>query len=96
MQIGFQLALEGREVRRMRGSGKMETGLLDDDCLTGSEAGRRFLIDYVSVDRVVLGSDWPYVGWDPSPVAWVQGLQSLIPEEKDKILWQNLERLFGL
>jgi predicted TIM-barrel fold metal-dependent hydrolase len=45
---------------------------------------------------MVLGSDWPYVRWDPSPVAWVQGLQSLTAEEKDKILWQNLERLLGL
>jgi len=31
-----------------------------------------------------------------SPVGWVQGLQSLTPEEKDKILWQDLERLLGL
>ncbi|HEV8641949.1 MAG TPA: amidohydrolase family protein [Methylomirabilota bacterium] len=42
-------------------------------------------------DRVVLGSDWPFVPWDPSPVAWVQGLQTLTPDEKEKILWRNLE-----
>ena len=66
------------------------------DCLTDSEVALRFLIDHVGADRVVLGSDWPYVRWDPSPVAWVQGLQSLAAEEKDKILWQNLERLLGL
>jgi aminocarboxymuconate-semialdehyde decarboxylase len=66
------------------------------DCLTDSEVALRFLLDHVSADLVVLGSDWPYVRWDPSPVAWVQGLQSLTPEEKDKILWQNLERLLGL
>jgi predicted TIM-barrel fold metal-dependent hydrolase len=45
---------------------------------------------------VVLGSDWPYVGWDPSPVAWVQGLESLTQDEKEKILWKNLEGLLGL
>jgi len=66
------------------------------DCLTDSEAALRFLLDHVGADHVVLGSDWPYVGWDPSPVAWVQGLQSLTPEEKEKILWRNLERLLGL
>jgi aminocarboxymuconate-semialdehyde decarboxylase len=66
------------------------------DCLTDSEAGLRFLIDQVGADRVVLGSDWPFVRWEPSPVGWVQGLQSLTREEKDKILWQNLEQLLGL
>ncbi|HYS15466.1 MAG TPA: amidohydrolase family protein [Candidatus Binatia bacterium] len=66
------------------------------DCVTDSEAGLRFLLDHVGADRVVLGSDWPFVGWHPSPVAWVQGLRSLTPEEKNKILWQNLEKLLGL
>jgi aminocarboxymuconate-semialdehyde decarboxylase len=60
------------------------------DCITNSEAALRFLIDQVGVDRVVLGSDWPFVQWEPSPVAWVQGLQSLTPEEQSKILWENL------
>jgi aminocarboxymuconate-semialdehyde decarboxylase len=66
------------------------------DCLTDSEAGLRFLIDHVGADRVVLGSDWPFVGWDPSPVGWVQKCQSLSQDEKDKILWKNLESLLGL
>ena len=65
------------------------------DCLTNSETALRFLLDHVGADRVVLGSDWPYVRWDPSPVAWVQGLQSLSEAEKEAILWQNLERLSG-
>src|SRR5881296_2239065 len=63
------------------------------DCLTSSEASLRFLLDQVGADRVVLGSDWPYVRWEPSPVTWVQGLQSLTQEEKEAILWKNLERL---
>lgn len=66
------------------------------DCLTDSEAGLRFLIDHVGIDRVVLGSDWPFVRWEPSPTGWVQGLKSLTQAEKDKILWQNLEQLLGL
>ncbi|HEV8439197.1 MAG TPA: amidohydrolase family protein [Methylomirabilota bacterium] len=66
------------------------------DCVVGSEAALRLLIDSVGIDRVVLGSDWPFVRWDPSPVGWVQGLQRLTQEEKDKILWQNLSALLGL
>ncbi len=66
------------------------------DCVTNSEVALRFLIDQVGADRVVLGSDWPFVGWDPSPPGWVQSLASLTQEEKDKILWKNLEPLLGL
>ena len=66
------------------------------DCITMSEASLRFLLDTVGADRVVLGSDWPFVVWEPSPVAWVQSLESLTQEEKDKILWQNLEQLLGI
>jgi aminocarboxymuconate-semialdehyde decarboxylase len=66
------------------------------DCLTSSEAALRFLLDQVGGDRVVLGSDWPYVRWEPSLVTWVQGLQSLTQEEKEAILWKNLERLLGI
>jgi len=66
------------------------------DTVVGSESALRFLIDSVGIDRVVLGSDWPFVGWDPSPVAWVEGCARLTREEKDKILWQNLSGLLGL
>ena len=64
--------------------------------LPGSEEALRFLIDRVGADRVVLGSDWPFVPWHPSPVTWVQSLKSLSNEEKEKILWRNLESLLGL
>ncbi|MGQ0749375.1 MAG: amidohydrolase family protein [Betaproteobacteria bacterium] len=66
------------------------------DTVTGSEEALRFLIDSVGIDRVVLGSDWPFVPWHPSPVTWVQNLKSLTAEEKEKILWRNLESLLGL
>jgi len=66
------------------------------DTVTGSEEALRFLLDRVGADRVVLGSDWPFVPWHPSPVTWVQNLKSLTQEEKDKILWRNLESLLGL
>jgi aminocarboxymuconate-semialdehyde decarboxylase len=66
------------------------------DSVVGSEKALRFLLDEVGADRVVLGSDWPFVPWHPSPVTWVQGLQSLSAEEKERILWRNLETLLGL
>ena len=66
------------------------------DCVTGSEAALRFLLDQVGAGRVVLGSDWPFVPWHPSPVTWVQGLESLTLEEKERVLWRNLETLLGL
>jgi aminocarboxymuconate-semialdehyde decarboxylase len=66
------------------------------DTVTGSEEALRFLLDQVGADRVVLGSDWPFVPWSPSPAGWVQGLKSLTPEEKEKILSKNLETLLGL
>jgi aminocarboxymuconate-semialdehyde decarboxylase len=66
------------------------------DCLTHSEPALRMLIDSVGADRVVLGTDWPAdmrIDW---PVSWVLGLKSLTQEEKENILWKNLERLLGL
>jgi len=66
------------------------------DTVVGSEQALRFLLDEVGADRVVLGSDWPFVPWHPSPVAWVRGLASLSPQEKEQILWRNLEALLAL
>ena len=66
------------------------------DTVTGDEGALRFLLDRVGADRVVLGSDWPFVPWHPSPVTWIQNMKSLTDEEKEKILWRNLETLLGL
>jgi len=66
------------------------------DSVVGSEKALRFLLDEAGADRVVLGSDWPFVPWHPSPVAWVQGLKTLTQDEKEKILWRNLESLLKL
>ncbi len=66
------------------------------DSVTGSEEALRFLLDQVGADRVVLGSDWPFVPWHPSPVTWVQSLTTLTKDEKEKILWRNLESLLKL
>lgn len=66
------------------------------DTVTGDETALRFLIDQVGADRVVMGSDWPFVAWHPSPVAWLQSHASVTPEEKEKILWKNLAALLDI
>ena len=66
------------------------------DCLTHSEPALRMLIDAVGVERVVLGTDWPFdmgIDW---PVSWVLGLTSLTQIEKEAILSKNLEKLLGM
>src|SRR5438046_1584648 len=63
---------------------------------TLDEPALRYLIDTVGVDRVVFGTDWPYdmaLDW---PVAWILGMKSLSQDEKEAILWKNLERLLKL
>lgn len=66
------------------------------DCLTHSEPALRYLIDTVGADRVVFGTDWPYdmcIDW---PVSWILDMPSLTQEEKELVLWKNLEGLLGL
>ncbi len=66
------------------------------DCIVYTESALRFLIDTVGADRVVFGTDWPYdmaLDW---PVSWILAMESLTQEEKDAILWRNLERLLNI
>ena len=66
------------------------------DTITHSEQALRYVIDSVGVDRVVFGTDWPYDMCEDWPVSWILGLESLTQEEKEMILWRNLERLLGI
>ena len=66
------------------------------DCIVYTEPALRFLIDTVGVDRVVFGTDWPYDMEFDWPVSWILSLESLTQEEKEAILWKNLEGLLGL
>ncbi|MBF8268282.1 MAG: Amidohydrolase [Dehalococcoidia bacterium] len=66
------------------------------DCLVYTEEALRFLVDTVGADRVVFGTDWPAdmeLDW---PVAWILKMDSLTQEEKELILWKNLERLLRI
>jgi aminocarboxymuconate-semialdehyde decarboxylase len=66
------------------------------DCIVYTEAALRFLIDTVGVDRVVFGTDWPYDMDYDWPVSWVLSLEGLTLEEKEAILYKNLEKLLGI
>jgi aminocarboxymuconate-semialdehyde decarboxylase len=66
------------------------------DSIVYTESALRFLIDSVGVDRVVLGTDWPYDMAQDWPVAWILAMEGLSQEEKEAILWKNLEKLLGL
>jgi len=66
------------------------------DCIVYTEEALRYLIDTVGVDRVVFGTDWPYdmaLDW---PVSWILGMKSLTQDEKEAILYKNLERLLKI
>ena len=66
------------------------------DCIVYTEQALRFLIDSVGVERVVFGTDWPFDMDFDWPVSWVLGLETITQEEKEAILWKNLEGLLGL
>jgi aminocarboxymuconate-semialdehyde decarboxylase len=66
------------------------------DCIVYTEQALRYLIDSVGIDRVVFGTDWPYdmaLDW---PVSWILGMKSLSQDEKEAILYRNLERLLKI
>ena len=66
------------------------------DCIVYTEQSLRYLIDAVGIDRVVFGTDWPYDMAQDWPVSWILSMDSLTQEEKEAILWKNLESLLGL
>ncbi len=66
------------------------------DCLTHSHSALDYLLETVSADNVLLGSDFPFdMGFD-SPVEWVQSAPNVSTEDQEKILGGNAARLLGL
>lgn len=62
------------------------------DCLTHDEKALRMVIDTVGIDRVLFGTDWPF----DMALDWILKMESLTQEEKEAILWKNVEQLLGV
>ncbi len=56
----------------------------------------RHLIEVVGVDRVMIGTDYPFDMGEDDPVALVEATEGLTDEHKDAIKGGNAARLFGL
>src|SRR5581483_5251021 len=53
-------------------------------------------ITAVGIDRVVLGTDYPPAGESPRPAIDVLEQMDLDQSDRDKILFQNAQKLLGL
>jgi aminocarboxymuconate-semialdehyde decarboxylase len=94
MDLGWQVRTEARANTTKPPSAYLRRFYYD--CIVYTEPALRFLIDTVGVDRVVFGTDWPYdmaLDW---PVSWILAMETLSQEEKEAILWKNLEKLLNL
>jgi aminocarboxymuconate-semialdehyde decarboxylase len=94
MDRGWEVRAEARQALQQPPSRYLRRFYYDS--LTHSEAALRFLIDTVGVDRVVLGTDWPADMMADWPVSEILAMDSLTTEEKEAILWRNVERLLDL
>ena len=55
-----------------------------------------FLAKSVGIDKVLLGSDYPFDMADPDPVATVNGMKSIPAADKRKILGETAAKLLGI
>lgn len=51
------------------------------------------LIDYVPVERIVFGSDWPHTEGVERPLDFVETLTNFSPADKKKIMYSNIAEL---
>ena len=64
------------------------------DTITHSLLALEYLIGVVGIDRVLMGSDFPFDMADPNPVHSIQSVRTITSEEKKKILGSNSSKLF--
>jgi aminocarboxymuconate-semialdehyde decarboxylase len=65
------------------------------DTTTFTDRNLRFLVDVVGADRVILGTDWPAPMTVLDPVNKIRNSKVLSNQEKESILWKNIEIVLG-
>jgi len=91
---GFGVRPEPRQVLKKLPSSYLKG--LYYDCITHSPEALRYLVQTVGIDRVLLGTDYPFDMGYASPVEWVNSLAGFSQEEKEMILGENAGKLLGL
>jgi len=66
-----------------------------DSQVYGAET-MKFLLEQVSADNILLGTDYPLGWYVNGTVNWLEGLPFLSAGEKEKILGKNAARLIGM
>jgi aminocarboxymuconate-semialdehyde decarboxylase len=69
--------------------------LLYFDTVLHEPAAIRYLIDLAGVDRILLGTDYPFEMGDPDPIGTIDAIPGLTGTERNAILSGNVERLLS-
>ena len=94
MDRGFAVRKESRGVISSPPSSYLRR--LYFDSLTHSYTALDYLLETVTRDNVLMGSDYPYdMGYD-SPAEWVLGAPNVSDSDKQKILGDNAAKLLGI
>ncbi len=70
--------------------------LLYFDTITHNVSILEFLAKSVGIDKVLLGSDYPFDMADPDPIATVNSMKSISAAQKKKILGETAAKLLGM
>jgi aminocarboxymuconate-semialdehyde decarboxylase len=86
-----------REAGTMKRPPEEYLAMLYYDCLIHNAESLQFLIDRVSIDHVLLGTDFPFDdGIAGGTTPWIEKMSFLSAEDKRKILGANAGRLLGM
>jgi aminocarboxymuconate-semialdehyde decarboxylase len=89
---GYRTGAQGAGEHLTRSPGEWLRSLYFDTVLH-SPASLRHLIDVVGVERVVLGSDYPFLMGEPEPVRALDAVDGLDDKGRDLVLQGNLAAL---